>query len=146
MARIVPSDLSRLALSGAHQPELATLALLKDALPDHYTVFHGVHWSRQYQGTTIYGEVDFVVLNRAGQVLCIEQKNGPLLERDGALVKVYGEQEKNVGDQILRAIGNIKNTPGLNVDRWRTDIVDRYRDRVQRLTERLTATVWLTQK
>lgn len=108
MARIVPSDLSRLALSGAHQPELATLAGLKDALPDHYTVFHGVHWSRQYQGTTVYGEVDFVVLNHAGQVLCIEQKNGPLLERDGALIKVYGDQEKDVGDQILRAVGNIK--------------------------------------
>jgi hypothetical protein len=108
MARIVPSDLSRLALSGAHQPELATLAVLKDALPDHYTVFHGVHWSRQYQGTTVYGEVDFVVLNHAGRVLCIEQKNGPLLERDGALIKVYGEQEKDVGDQILRAVGNIK--------------------------------------
>lgn len=108
MARIVPSDISRLALSGAHQPELATLAVLKDALPDHYTVFHGVHWSRQYQGTTVYGEVDFVVLNHVGQVLCIEQKNGPLLERNGALIKVYGEQEKNVGNQILRAVDNIK--------------------------------------
>lgn len=108
MARIVPSDISRLALSGVHQPELATLAVLKHALPDHYTVFHGVHWSRQYKGTTVYGEVDFVVLNHAGQVLCIEQKNGPLLERDGALIKVYGDQPKNVADQILRAVDNIK--------------------------------------
>lgn len=32
MARIVPSDLSRLALSGIHQPEIATLALLEKQL------------------------------------------------------------------------------------------------------------------
>ena len=43
MARIVPSDLTRLALSGAHAPELETLAALRDTLPDDYTVFHGVH-------------------------------------------------------------------------------------------------------
>jgi hypothetical protein len=43
MARIIPSDLSRLALSGAHEPEIATLAVLRVTLPDDYTVFHGVH-------------------------------------------------------------------------------------------------------
>ena len=32
MAKIVPSDLSRLALSGAHEPEIQTLAHLRDAL------------------------------------------------------------------------------------------------------------------
>jgi len=50
MARIIPSDLTRRALSGAHEPEITTLAHLKDALPEEYTVFHGVHWSRQYRG------------------------------------------------------------------------------------------------
>ena len=48
MAKIVPSDLTRLALSGAHEPEIQTLAILRDTLPDDYTVFHGVHWTRQY--------------------------------------------------------------------------------------------------
>lgn len=47
MARIVPSDLTRLALSGAHEPEIEMLTTLRDALPDDYTVFHGVHWTRQ---------------------------------------------------------------------------------------------------
>lgn len=108
MARIVPSDLSLLALSGAYEPELATLACLRDALPDDYTVFHGVHWSRQYRGTTLYGEIDFVILNRAGQILCIEQKNGPLREHEGQLIKDYGAQHKKVVDQILRAVGNIR--------------------------------------
>ena len=38
MARLVPSDLTRLVLSGAHSPEIETLRLLGDALPDAYTV------------------------------------------------------------------------------------------------------------
>ena len=77
MARIIPSELTRLALIGAHLPEIASLAWLKDALPDDYSLFHGVHWSRQYQGRSLYSEVDFVMVNRSGQVLCIEQNNGP---------------------------------------------------------------------
>ena len=91
MARIIPSDLSRLALSGAHEPEIATLAVLRDTLPDDYTVFHDVHWTRQYKGRTLYGEIDFVVLNNAGRVLCIEQKNGRLEEAQGQLFKDYPE-------------------------------------------------------
>jgi hypothetical protein len=63
VARIIPSDLTRLALSGAHEPEIETLALLRDTLPDEYTVFHGVHWTRQYKGRTLFGEIDFMVLN-----------------------------------------------------------------------------------
>ena len=124
MARIVPSDLTRLALSGAHEPEIATLAILRDTLPDDYTVFHGVHWTRQYKGRTLYGEIDFVVLNRAGRVLCIEQKNGRLEEVQGQLFKDYGESSKNVGDQILRSINGIREkfahqvgpAPGLAVE------------------------------
>jgi hypothetical protein len=108
MAHLVPSDLTHLALAGAHQPELRTLALLGEALPENYTVFHGVHWSRQYRGQTVYGEIDFVVLNRAGDVLLIEQKNGPLEEDESGLHKRYGEARKNVGDQILRAVANLK--------------------------------------
>jgi hypothetical protein len=124
MARIIPSDLSRLALSGAHEPEIQTLADLRDALPDAYTVFHGVHWTRQYKGRTLYGEIDFVVLNAAGQVLCIEQKNGRLEEEQGALFKDYGNEHENVGAQILRSIDSIRDKfayqvgkgPGLDIE------------------------------
>ena len=48
MAHIVPSDISRLALSGGNSKELDTLQQLKTQLPNDYTVFHGVHWSREY--------------------------------------------------------------------------------------------------
>jgi hypothetical protein len=48
MARIIRSDITKPALSGRHTGELATLAQLQKTLPDDYTVFHGVHWSREY--------------------------------------------------------------------------------------------------
>jgi hypothetical protein len=108
MARLVPSDLTRLALAGAHQPEVATLAFLQKALPDDYTVFHGVHWTRQYKGRTLFGEIDFVVLNRAGRTLCIEQKNGPLVEEAGKLYKQYPDERKNVGEQVARSLDGIR--------------------------------------
>ena len=88
MAYIIPSDITQLALSGAHSLELETLAYLKKALPGDYTVFHGVHWSKDYAGGTSFGEIDFVIINRSGEVLFIEQKNGPLEERSEGLVKV----------------------------------------------------------
>ena len=53
-------------MAGAHEPEVATLALLRDALPDDYRVFHGMHWTRQYKGRTLFREIDFVILNPAG--------------------------------------------------------------------------------
>ena len=108
MARVFPSDLSKLALAGAHRPELATLALLRKRLPDDYTVFHGVHWSREYAKWTHFGEVDFVVVNRSGDVLLIEQKNGTLSEADDGLVKQYEDGDKNVNDQIRRSADKVR--------------------------------------
>jgi hypothetical protein len=46
MAHLMPSDISHLALAGAREPELETLRELQCKLPSAYTVFHGVHWSR----------------------------------------------------------------------------------------------------
>jgi hypothetical protein len=56
MARIVPSDITQLALAGAREPELETLRELRSKLPRTYTVFHGVHWSREYRGHAVFGE------------------------------------------------------------------------------------------
>lgn len=108
MARIIPSDISRLALSGAPTQELETLQQLKNALPEDYTVFHGVHWSREYAAWTHFGEIDFVVLNRSGDVLFIEQKNGLLEESTAGLIKRYGQSEKNVADQIHRSVDKVR--------------------------------------
>lgn len=37
----------------------------------------------QYKGRTLYGEIDFVVMNQAGRVFFIEQKSGRLDEAQG---------------------------------------------------------------
>jgi hypothetical protein len=108
MAYIVPSDISQLALAGGNTRELDTLQILKTKLPAEYTVFHSVHWSREYAGHTVYGEIDFVIVNRSGEVLLIEQKNGPLAETSAGLVKNYTDSSKNVGDQIKRSIDKVK--------------------------------------
>ena len=39
-----------------------------------------------------------MIVNRSGEVMLIEQKNGPLAERDGEPTKVYADTEKNVVD------------------------------------------------
>ena len=108
MAYIVPSDISQLALAGHHSGELETLALLKKKLSGDYTIYHGVHWSREYQGYTVFGEIDFVIVNRAGDVLVIEQKNGPLEETADGLVKKYDDGSKNVAHQLRRSLDNIR--------------------------------------
>ena len=107
VARVFPSDLSKLALAGAPHPELATLVLLRKRLSDDFTVFHGVHWSREYAKWTHFGEVDFVVVNRNGDVLLIEQKNGALVDGDDGLVKQYEDGDKNVNDQIRRSVDKV---------------------------------------
>ena len=107
VARVFPSDVSKLALAGASHPELATLVLLRKRLADDFTVFHGVHWSREYAKWTHFGEVDFVVVNRNGEVLLIEQKNGALVDGDDGLVKQYEDGDKNVSDQIRRSVDKV---------------------------------------
>ena len=108
MATIVPSDITRLALSGGNNRELETLQQLKTQLSNDYTVFHGVHWSREYESWSHFGEVDFVVLNRAGRVLFIEQKNGALEESESGLVKNYEDGSKNIAHQLHRSIDKVR--------------------------------------
>ena len=108
MARIIPANIRSLALGGIHDPELATLARLKDELGPEYTLFHSVHWSfSQGQGTR-FGEIDFILVNQAGAVLCIEQKNGFLAETAAGLVKLYPGGPKSVVDQLHRSLDQVR--------------------------------------
>ncbi len=109
MAYIVPGDISRLALAGCQAPELETLERLRRELGPDYTVFHSVHWTRDYRGRTLWGEADFVVLNRAGELLVIEQKNGRLDETGGGLRKHYrAGPSKDPFTQVRRSVDNIR--------------------------------------
>jgi Holliday junction resolvase-like predicted endonuclease len=96
------------AIADANMGELRTLKLLGRKLSDNYSIFHSVHWSLEGRERTSFGEIDFVIVNRSGEILVIEQKDGPLEESDGELVKVYGDGRKSVNSQIQRNIGRLR--------------------------------------
>jgi len=109
LARLVPQDVQAYAVPGRPNPELVTLQALQKSLPNAYTIFHSVHWSRETSRGTAIGEIDFIVLNRSGDALLIEQKTGELVETDQGLRKDYTDNKKSVADQIHRSLGQLKN-------------------------------------
>lgn len=94
---------------GAARRKLETLDILATGLPETYTVFHGVHWTRIEQGCSLCGEIDFAVLTPGGRLLAIEQKSGFLLESDEGLLKQHDPTEKKVSIQINRHIEMLTN-------------------------------------
>lgn len=108
MAYLAPSDLTPLALTGGKTAELETLERLRRSLPADYTVFHNVHWSRDYRNVPVFGEADFIIVNRTGQALVIEQKAGSLTETSEGLTKRYEGEDKNVVQQIHRTLDGIR--------------------------------------
>ncbi len=104
MAKTHPDGWQSLEVTGARQREIETLAVLAKSLPEDYTVYHSIHWSTLERGHSVYGEVDFVVVNNAGSVLLIEQKSGFLDETADGLVKRYGGKTKSVAAQVSRSL------------------------------------------
>ena len=108
MANILPNGWRALQVTGAAAREIETLAALAEALSDAYTVYHAVHWTQLEHGFSVYGEIDFVVVNAAGDLLLIEQKSGFLIETPEGLVKRYAEKEKRVPMQLARTVAALR--------------------------------------
>jgi hypothetical protein len=108
MANVVPDGWREYAVTGAAQREIETLGILARALPDDYTVYHAVHWTNAERGYAIHGEIDFVVVNRAGALLLIEQKSGFLEEGPEGLLKRYAEKTRSVPVQMARNLAAIQ--------------------------------------
>ncbi len=106
MAQVHPAGWRELSVTGAAQREIETLTLLATALPDIYTVFHGVHWTNVEKGFSAYGEIDFIIVAPSGRVLLIEQKSGFLTETYEGLAKKYPgmDKPKLVRNQIMRTV------------------------------------------
>jgi len=104
MARLIPDDWKQLAATGAAARERETLSLLESSLPDGYTVYHGVHWTRLNQPFSVIGEAEFVIVSPAGRVMLIEQKAGFLRETPKGLVKVILQTERNVAIQLAQTV------------------------------------------
>jgi hypothetical protein len=133
MARLVPSDFDSVSSpTDLHGPEARTLLRLRDGLSDRYTVYHGVHWTRADRSGSVYGEIDFIVVNPAGRLLAIEQKDtqivatgvdlfarysAPSLAKSGAPVT----PDKSVTTQVNRNLNGLrsqfaKRYPGRSLD------------------------------
>ncbi|WP_313951779.1 ATP-binding domain-containing protein [Accumulibacter sp.] len=116
MARIIPDGWRELSVTGAAQREIETLAVLAEGLPDDYSVYHAVHWTGIDGRQAIYGEIDFAVVNLAGDLLLIEQKSGFLDETADGLVKQYPGKSKSVAVQISRMVSKLRGKLALRGD------------------------------
>ncbi|HWS74129.1 MAG TPA: ATP-binding domain-containing protein [Quisquiliibacterium sp.] len=122
MARILPEEIDAAARRGHAVRELETLERLERELPDEYTVYHGVHWARADENAAFYGEIDFLVANRTGRLLAIEQKNGEVSLEGGELVKHYATGPKRLRAQVSRNVGNLMREFGRRFPGRRLDI------------------------
>ena len=104
MGRVVPDGWEGLEVAAPSlRRELETLRQLATGLHADYTVYHAVHWTAVERGHAIFGEVDFIVVNRSGDLLMIEQKFGFLSETDDGLVKENPGKHRLVGVQMARS-------------------------------------------
>lgn len=108
MARIIPDGWDTLEEAGPLRREIDTLAMLGQRLPDDYTVYHAIHWTNVDHAHAIYGEIDFVIVNRAGELLVIEQKSGLLTETDEGLAKAHGKTTRLVQAQMAHTVEGLR--------------------------------------
>jgi len=62
-----------------------------------------------HQGHALVGEIDFAIVNPAGNLLLIEQKSGYLSETPEGLAKQYANKEKPVPVQMARSADSLRN-------------------------------------
>lgn len=110
MAQLFPEDFQAAETERRFSGELATLLRLKQELSDQHCVFHGVHWTKVEDEATVYGEIDFLIVNPYGKILAIEQKETAIEKNSqGDLVAIYKRadgqrKEKNIRSQVTRNI------------------------------------------
>ncbi len=120
MARIIPdgwrelanSDASPGAAGGGLPPSAQrhheTLALMAAGLSDDFTVYHAVHWTTIERGFAVIDNIDFVVVNRIGDLLLIEQKTGFLEESGDGLMRRERGRLRNVSVQMARTAAGLR--------------------------------------
>jgi hypothetical protein len=112
MARLIPEEVAERNQGPWPDSEHATLNRLAVALSAEYTVFHGIHWARIDQANPVYGEIDFIVMNRHGRLLAIEQKDAPVTIVRNELVVHYRSQlkPKFVLTQVTRNLNGLRSS------------------------------------
>ena len=120
MAHLLPNAWQQIeACIPSGRREIETLKLLASGLPDDYTVYHGVHWAADRNGQSVFGDIDFVVVNRSGDLLLIEQVAGFLEETEDGLVKLLAANRVTLALHLDRArnelIGKLKSKPNVAI-------------------------------
>jgi len=127
VARIVPSDAEPVPAAG-HGPsaEMRTLARLRDGLDDTYTIYHGVHWARANAQGSVYGEIDFIVSNRFGRLLAIEQKDTLVVATGGDLVARYRPRRAGGGPAPAPRDKSVVSQVNRNLNALRSEFANRH--------------------
>jgi hypothetical protein len=108
MSRLCPSLPPRAALKAGEYAELDLLQTLERGLPDAYTLFHSVEWSRGAGEKEQHGEIDIVVVNQAGDVLLMEVKSGNVDFQSDGIFKTYGAKTKDIKAQVGLQYGALR--------------------------------------
>jgi hypothetical protein len=101
MATVSPYLIPSLRTDGGRYRELEVLERLRDHLPPGFEVFHNLALHTLHGDRDCYGEVDIAVLSPNGALLLMEIKAGPVVLREGAILKLYGDGECDVARQGL---------------------------------------------
>lgn len=116
MARLIPEDSGNLediaeglVTAWAKAGEWKTLKRLRDELPDDLAIFHSIYWASASETGSVYGEIDFIVANRYGKLLAIEQKDAPVyVAHDDLKVDYSHHKGKSIRIQVARNIGALR--------------------------------------
>lgn len=110
MARLIPDDFDEVDLADfGRKSERETLLRLRDGLPDDLSVYHSVHWVHAELSGSVYGEIDFIIANRYGKLLAIEQKAAAVYVADNDLRVDYAtEKGKSVQVQLARNLNTLR--------------------------------------
>lgn len=110
MARLIPDDFDDLDLANfGHKSEQETLVRLRDELPEDLMVYHAVHWAHAERSGSVYGEIDFIVANRYGKLLAIEQKSASVyMDGDDLRVDYRDSKGKSVQVQLARNLNSLR--------------------------------------
>ncbi|MBP7640337.1 MAG: nuclease, partial [Thauera sp.] len=108
MARTHPEGWQQLPAAGARGRERATLALLAEALPREWTIYHGLHWTRAEGAHLVFGEIAFAVVGPGGRVLLIEQHAGFLDETAEGLMRPGRKRAQHISHELARSAGELR--------------------------------------
>jgi hypothetical protein len=110
MARLIPDEVEDAnTLTGGHLAERQTLLRFRDELRDDLSVYHAVHWVHSERFGSVYGEIDFIIANRYGKLLAIEQKSAQVYVAGSDLKVDYGKHTgKSVSVQLARNLNSLR--------------------------------------